>query len=202
MLLLDATSRAKRALRPVVADLFDLYLAQEPLALEMREEVLFDDGHRVRKVFDSGWWRPNALANEGQASMLNVYFREQSNVTKYGALLNMAGGSAPTKTTTMSTMTEAVATGTNNYSRQSYASGDWGAPALDSGDHQTQAAQKTFGAFSGNVPVTHFALVTVSTGTAGLFLLYVPTAYYVANNVARTFVNGESYLVTLRDKQV
>jgi hypothetical protein len=191
----------KNRLRPLVAEAFDLHLQASWLALEMREEIFYDDGHCKRKTFDSGWWEPNGLANEGQASMLNVYFREQSNVTKYLNLLNMPS-TQPSKTTTMSTMVEATTTGTNGYNRQQLIATDWTSPALDSGDEQISNIQKTFGQFTGNVVVSHVGGVTTSTGTGGLFLWFVSTAYFVANAAARTFVNGESYLVTLRDKQI
>lgn len=192
----------RRALRKPVADMLGLYTDASWLALEMREEIRYDDGYSGPKtIFDSGWWEPNALANEGQASMLNVYFLGTSNPSKYIGLLNMPS-SIPTKTTVCTTMTESVATGTNNYNRIQINTGDWGSPALDAGDEQIQAAQKTFGVFSGNVPVSHVFGTTASTGTGGLFLFFIPTAYFTANAVARTFVNGESYLVTLRDKQI
>lgn len=196
-----ANSRIIRPLRPIVADLFDLSLHLEGLSFEMRERIVRDDGHGPKTIFDSGFWEPNAMANEGQASILNVYWREQSNVSKYLALLNMPS-SVPTATTTMATMTEAISPGSNGYARQQILNTDWSSPALDSGNEQVQASQKTFGAFTGSVPVSHVAVVTTSTGTGGLFILSVPTAYFVANAAARTFVNTESYLVTLRDKQI
>lgn len=201
MSLIDARQRLVRPLRPVVARMFDLHLYEEPLFFEMHEEVWFDDGHRKRKTFDSGWWQPNAMANEGQASVLSVYWLGTSTPAKYLALLNMPSV-VPTKTTTMGTMVEATTPGVSTYNRQLISTGDWTSPALDSGDEQIQAAQKTFGAFTGNVPVSHVCVVTTSTGTGGLFLLFVNTAYFTNNALARTYVSGESYLVTLRDKQI
>jgi hypothetical protein len=168
------------------------------LAFEMREQVFNADG---KLVFDSEYYMPNALTNDGQAHMLNVWAREQANLSKYLFLLNMAAGTAPTKTSTLATITEAVTINTNGYARQNIAAGDWGAPALDSGDQQITAAQKTFGPFTGNVPVSHVALASVASTFTGTLFLYVSTAYHTANAASRTFVNGESYLVTLRDKQ-
>lgn len=115
-------------------------------------------------------------------------------------LLDMPGAGAPVKTDVYADLTESVSPGSNGYNRQQIAAGDWGAPALDGGDQQIVAAQKTFGQFSGNVPVSHVGLVSAATGT-GTFFLWVSTAYHTTNNVSRTFVSGESYLVTLRDKQ-
>jgi len=166
-------------------------------AFEMRELIFYKD----KLIFDSGYWSPNSLTNEGQAHMLNVWARETSNLNKYLMLLNMPAGGAPTKTTVYAGLTESTTPGSNGYSRQQIAAGDWGAPALDSGDMQISAAQKTFGPFTGDVPVSHVGLISASTGT-GTFFLWVPTAYHNANSAARTFVDGESYLVVFKDKQV
>src|SRR5947199_258552 len=103
----------RQRLRPIAARAFGLHLQAHWLAFEMREQITFNG----ELTYDSGWWSPNALANEGQASMLNVYFKEASNVSKYLALLNMPS-SVPSKTTTMGTMTESTTPGTNGYNRQ------------------------------------------------------------------------------------
>lgn len=193
----------RQALRPLAARTFGLHLQAEWLAVEMRERIVRDDGYSLKLIEDTGWWQPNGLANEGQTSMLDVWLRAQTNPSKYLALLNMVGGSVPTKTTTMSTMTEATTPGTNGYARQQVLTSDWGTAALDSGDEQeTMSAAKTFGNFTGSVSISHVAGVTVSTGTGGLFLFFLPTAYYSANAAARTFVAGENYQVTIRDKQI
>jgi hypothetical protein len=173
---------------------------REMLGFEMRERIYRGTPEDGELIFDSGFYARNALTNEGQAHMLNVWAREQSNLSKYLALVNMPAGAAPTKTTVYAGLTESSSPGSNGYARQQIAAGDWGAPSLDSGDQQISAAQKTFGQFSGNVPVSHVILLSTSTGT-GTFFLWVSTAYHTANSSSRTFVSGESYLVTLRDKQ-
>lgn len=169
----------------------------DSLAFEMREQIFNDEGELV---FDSEFFTPNALTNDGQADMLNVWARGVSAVAKYLMLLNMTTGLA--KTSTLGTITEAVTINTNGYARTLISTADWGAPALDAGDQQIAATQKTFGAFTGNVPVTHVALASVASTFTGSLYLYVPTAYFTANSAARVFVSGESYLVTLRDKQI
>jgi len=176
------------------------FIEVDRLAFEFREQIYRGAPEDGELIFDSGFYSPNALTNEGQAHMLNVWAREQSNLNKYLFLLNMPAGGAPVKTNVYADLTEAVSPGSNGYARQQIAAGDWGAPALDTGDQQIAAAQKTFGTFSGNVPVSHVGLISASTGT-GTFFLYVSTAYHTANAASRTFVSGESYLVTLRDKQ-
>lgn len=134
-------------------------------------------------------WVQNTLADEGEASVLNVYFREQANPTKYGALLT----AAPSETTTNATMTELVG---GAYVRQQYIAADWSAPALDAGDMQTTAANKTFGAATGAswTGITHFALVTSASGTGGSFLLYL------ALSGTTTVAVGQSLIYTLRTK--
>jgi hypothetical protein len=134
--------------------------------------------------------------------MLNVWAREIANNQKWLMLLNMAGATAPTKTHVLTTITEAITINTNGYARTQISPTDWTSPSLDVGDQQVASSQKTFGQFTGNVPVTHVALASVASTFTGTLFLHVPTAYYTANGTARTFVNGESYLVTLRDKQI
>jgi len=183
----------------IVAEKTQKFIEVDNLAFEMRERVFSSEGDIL---FDSDYYVPNALTNDGQAHMLNVWAREQANLNKFLMLLNMPGGAAPTKTSTLGTITEAEVINTDGYARTQIASGDWGAPALDSGDQMITAAQKTFGPASGNGwPVSHVALASVGSTFTGTLFLYVATAYHTANSTSRVFVSGESYLVTLRDKQ-
>jgi hypothetical protein len=132
---------------------------------------------------------PNALADEGELDLLNVYLREQAHKTKYLCLL----GGTPSDTTTMATMTEAQTPGSGGYARQQVLAADWSAPGLVGGDEQTAAAQKTFGPNSGATwAFSYVGLVTTATGTAGLFLSYVATS------AARSIDSGMSYLVTFK----
>lgn len=132
-------------------------------------------------------WMPNALADEGEQSMINVYLRELTNVTKYIALLNDA---TIAETDTMALMVESKTPGTDGYNRQQIASGDWGAPGLDAGDYMSTGAQETFGPITGtNLTLTHAAFVTTATGTGGLFLGYIATS-------TSTVPVGVSYLYT------
>jgi hypothetical protein len=169
------------------------------LAFEIREQIFDASGEMI---FDSEYFSPNALTNDGQASMLNVWARGTTAPELWMTLLNMPGGAAPTKTSLLTTITEASVIGSNGYVRQQTTTSDWGAPSLSSGDEEMVAAQKTFGAFTGNVPVSHVGLVSKGSTFTGSIFLYVSTAYHTANNTARTFVSGESYLVTMRDKQI
>ena len=172
----------------------------DALAFEMQETILGPDGE-IR--YQSPWkeYVPNQLTNDGQANMLNVWARgTAADNPKFLMLLNQ-GTLGPSKASTLGNITEAITINTNGYARQTVSNTDWTAPALASGDQQIATNQKTFGPFTGNVPVTHVALASVASTFTGTMYLYVPTAFFTANGSARTFVNGESYLVTLQDKQ-
>lgn len=96
--------------------------------------------------------------------------------TTYLALLS----AAPTDASTLVSMTEITTAG---YSRQSVT---WGAPT---GDPASTANTNvlTFGPFSADPPnVTHCALVSAATGTAGDFIMWW------ALTVAKDAANGES----------
>lgn len=155
--------------------------------------LVFGRGTLVNADGSVAWeeeWQPNALLDEGEQSVLEVYFREQSNPTKYLALLT----AAPAETATMATYSEVFAPPLNGYSRQAYTAGggDWGATALNAGDYQTTAAQKTFGPASSNAwnSMTNVAIVTTSTGTAGKLILTV------ALSATTTVGIGQSFLYT------
>jgi hypothetical protein len=148
-------------------------------------------------------WIPNALMDEGEASILDVYFREQANVSKYLALVN-GGTTAPGETDTMAYLAGAAGAGetknpgTNGYARQQIVAGDWSVPALDVGDMQTAAAEKTFGpAATAAWTVTHVMLVTHATSQAsggGKAILFLPLA------ASTSIAIGQSFKYTLRAK--
>jgi hypothetical protein len=146
-----------------------------------KETILDPDG----SIAWEGEWTPNALLDEGEQSVLNVYLLEAANPTKYLALLT----AAPGETATMATMTEVFAPPLNGYSRVQVLNTDWGAPGLDSGDYKTTAAEKTFGPASSNPwnSMTNIALVTTSTGTAGKLLLTVALSGTTTVNIGQSF---------------
>lgn len=146
--------------------------------------VLNSDG-TVDRELD---WVRNAVADEGEQSVLNVWLRAQSNPSKYLGLLNQA---SPGETTTLATMTETQTAGSNGYSRQVIASGDWAVPVLTSGDYKSTAAEVTFGAATAAWTLTHSFLGTASTGTSGLFLLFL------ALSATTTIAIGQSFKYTL-----
>lgn len=142
-------------------------------------------------------WIPNALMDEGEESVLNVYFRAQSNPSKFICLLT----AAPVETDTMAVLATAEVFNPplNGYAREEIVSGDWGAPALDAGDMQTTALEQTLGPAASNPwnSLTHVGLVTASTGQtagSGKFILFI--ALSATTNVGI----GQSFKYTMRAK--
>lgn len=102
--------------------------------------------------------------------------------TMYVALLT----AAPTDATTMATMTELTTPGTNGYSRQAYG------PVAPTGDPSvtSNTSAITFGPFTADLAnVTHVALVSAATGTAGDFV------WYWTADVARDPISGDSITI-------
>jgi hypothetical protein len=120
-------------------------------------------------VVHSQLWTPNALADEGEKDILDVYFDDVAVRTNtYLRLYN----DTPLETDTLATLTGEVS-GTG-YDGIAVARGtDWTDPALDSGDMQTASSTKTFTAGGSWTAATQLALATVQNGTAGLFLAWV-----------------------------
>jgi glycine cleavage system aminomethyltransferase T len=108
----------------------------------------------------------------------------QTTRTMYLALLIT---SAPTDTTTMSTMTELTTPGTNGYSRQTVAFSD---PTTTGTSSNTGTI--TFGPFSSDLGnVIAVALVSTSTGTAGELVYY----WNLSGAEQRDPANGDSITI-------
>jgi len=158
-----------------------------------RYDVLDPDG----SVAEAGEWVPNLLLDEGEADVLNVWLLQTADLSKYLALAK----ATPGETDTMAWLNpnEVFAPPLNGYARIQIASGDWGAPGLDTGDMKSTAAQKTFGPASGSnwASLTTVSLVTAATGQiagSGKHLLNVPLSGTTTVNV------GQSFLYTLSAK--
>jgi hypothetical protein len=141
-------------------------------------------------------WQDNALMDEGEASMLNVYLLTAANPQKWLALIN-GGTTPPTETSTLTYMAGAAGAGetkgpgASGYNRQEVTAANWSAPALDSGDMQSAAAEKTFGPASGSAwTVTHVGMVTHATAqsnVSGLFLLFLALSGSTTINIDQSF---------------
>lgn len=146
-------------------------------------------------------WIPNALMDEGEASMLNVYLAEAANPSKYLCLID-GSTTPPAETDTMAYLggaagsREAKTPGSSGYNRQQILAADWTNDGLISGDIRFSAAQKTFGPASGSSwTFTHAGLVTAATGQSagsGKFLLNIALSGPTTVNV------GQSFVYTLR----
>lgn len=187
-----------------------------------RGMVLNPDGS-VAQQLD---WVDNALTNEGQANMLNVYLKGTSQTANFRLLLlsNAGGGqgaSAPAKTSTASQILvsgSATQAATNvyeenggGYARQTITQANWGTPALNGGDQQSTAATQTFGpatgaawtgvggSGSGSTAITYAAVSTGATttgDTTGVLVLFV------ALSASTIIAVGQSFAYTLSFKQV
>jgi hypothetical protein len=166
-------------------------------------------------AWEDAGWMPNALTNSGQGDMLNVYLKGTAQTaTFYLAMASDASGaSAPAKT---SVSTDIILTGSataaqifeeqgGGYARQGITQAQWGTPALNAGDQQSDGAQKTFGPVTGaawtgttgtSAALRSAILSTGSTaGTGGTLLLFVALSAVTAVAV------GQSFNYTLRFKQ-
>lgn len=157
-----------------------------------RGELVAPDG----TVLWAGEWEENTLHDAGEGSMLNVYLREQANPSKYLGLAAQGSVASIAETAVMTGITEAETPGTDGYARQQILAADWSAPALDSGDMMSTAAQKSFGPNGGTTwSVSHTFLTTAATGTAGLLILTVPLS------AVQAVENGIAFRHTLSWKQ-
>lgn len=171
------------------ADVADYYRARPRLRVDPRLAAWL------------GEWVPNALLDEGEQDLLNVYYLQTSDLSKYLALMK---GAAPAETDTLTflaggTNGEGQTPAANGYNRQQILNTDWGAPGLNVGDYQTTAAQKTFGPASGSnwaslTGVTLVTHVTSQSSGSGKLLTYVALSGTTTVNI------GQSFLYTLAQK--
>jgi hypothetical protein len=141
-------------------------------------------------------WRqtqvPNALADEGENNILDVYYRGQNAPTTFYCRLY---NDTPLETDSLADLTgEPVG---NGYAAQEIERSTVGWPtlALDAGDWQLTSKEVTFTASGGSWgPVTHAVLAT-SSDNSGLLIAFV------ALSTSRTLQDGETLKVTIQPKQ-
>jgi hypothetical protein len=141
-------------------------------------------------------WTLNALDDEGEQDMLNVYLKEQAHKTKYLALID-GTTTAPTETSTMAYLgggagaKEVRVPGIDGYNRVQVLSSEWVDDGLISGDPRFSAVEKTFGPASGSSWTFNYAaMVTASTGQtagSGKFLLHLPLSGTTTILVSQSF---------------
>lgn len=130
-------------------------------------------------------WTRNALADDGEELMLDVFFRGAALTSLYTGLVS----ATPTDTTTLATMTEVTGTG---YARIANARNttDFPTLALNSGDFMVTSLAKVFTAGGTWTGATYGFLTNASSGTSGKFITYT------ALSATRTLVNGDTLTVT------
>lgn len=136
----------------------------------------------------------NELTDEGEQSILDVYFRNGTAVaTFYGRLYN----DTPVDTDTLATLTgEVTGTGYDPSTQAVWArnSTDWPTLALDSGDYRVSGLQRSYVAGGAWTAATVLVLASVATGTAGLHLAWVSLS------TTRTLALNDTLNVTPRVK--
>jgi hypothetical protein len=136
------------------------------------------------EVQHSQLWTPNALANEGEEDILDVYFDAQAvRASLWFRLYNGTGiGEADTLTTI-----EAIGSGEQvalGYVAEEVIRGtDWSAPDHSAG---TSTGTKTFNATGTWDEMNSMVLSTVVSGTSGLHIAWVDLS------APRSLVNGDS----------
>ncbi len=115
-------------------------------------------------------WTPNALVDEGEKSILDVYLDDVAVITSTHFRLYSDGAIA--ETDTLATLTGEV-TGTGYGGIVVTRDTDWVDPTLDGGDMQTTSAVKQFTAGGTWTNADELVWATVISGTAGLFLGFV-----------------------------
>jgi len=136
--------------------------------------------------------RRNALADEGEQSMLDSYFRGLNVPTAFYARLC---NDTLLETDTLAAVQNEPA-GTYGYAAQTVAKSAVGFPTLemDAGDYRVVSAAITFTASGGTIgPVNTAYLATTSNNTGKLLA-------YVSLSTARTLLDGDQLQVTLRIK--
>lgn len=171
-----------------------------------RRSLLMGIGALISPEGDVLWqdpdWMFNALDDEGEASVNNVYLKEAANPSKYLALID-GTATAPTETSTMAYLgggagaKETQVPAANGYNRQQViGTTDWTDDGLISGDSRFSASEKTFGPASGSAWIANYgALVTAATGQvagSGKFLLHL------ALSATTTIAINQSFKYILR----
>ena len=147
-------------------------------------------GRRLGLQDEYGPWEHNALLDEGERNVLDVYFR--NNLAPASFFLGLSS----TTLSETQTLANAIEPSQSGYARQTIArnTSDWSAPALDAGDMKTTATQESFVAAATWTPVTEIILTSTSAGSNGSVLL---TA---ALSTTRSLVSGDTLNVTLSVK--
>jgi hypothetical protein len=150
-------------------------------------ELIIKGSETDLEVKHSQLWTPNALADEGEIDILDVYFEDQAvRATLYLRLYNSATTAEADTLTTI----EAIGSGEESaggYGNIAVARGtDWTAPTAPGGTTTPATGSHTFNATATWAAVQSMVLATVATGAAGLHIAWVNLS------ASRSLVNGDS----------
>lgn len=143
-----------------------------------------------RRIKREQLWTPNALADEGEKDILDVYFDD---VAVRTSLFLRLYNDTPVETDTLATLSGEVS-GTGYGAITVTRGTDWTDPSLDSGDMRTVMSTKQFAAGGAWSAATHLVLATIGSGTSGLLIAYVALA------ATRTLANGDTLDIDLAIK--
>jgi hypothetical protein len=160
-----------------------MHLMQGYAALHSPEgDVIWRSGHLE-----------NALLDQGELEVLNVFLREQTHKTKYLALLDMPSLDDPSEASTIASLAayETKTPASGGYARQQVLAADWDAPVLADDYRSEAAAPKVFGPMtSADALATHILMVTTATGIASpatLALAHLPLGTQITIAIGLTF---------------
>lgn len=151
--------------------------------LDLNGEQITKGSSKELEVIEAQDWQLNALADEGEVDMLDVYFDTQAvRANLYGRLASSAPGEADN----LAAISEITGSG---YSEVTWARGtDWGAPTAGGG---TTSTLKTFTATGTWTAATHlFIATTIAANDTGLHIAFS------ALSATRTLANGDTLDVT------
>ncbi len=154
-------------------------------------------GMQIKEGEPGSKWLLNALLDEGEQNILDVYFRNTNVPTQFYIRLGNNGGTpaVPADTTTLTGITEVTGTG---YAAELVARNttDWGAPALDAGDYQIESNVVTFTNtdVSASWTAADFAYLATTSDNTGLLISAV------ALSVSRVVLAGNGLSVSIKQK--
>jgi hypothetical protein len=131
-----------------------------------QHDQIFRGSKQELEVINSALWTANALADEGEADILDVYFDVA--VLKTNFYLGLSQ-STPVEASTLASITEKAVT--LGYARKVLARGTaWTAPTAATGTTSDTVTYTSSGTWPS--PVTDCFLTDVSSGTAGVFIAW------------------------------
>jgi hypothetical protein len=145
------------------------------------------------QVIRSQGWAGNALLDEGEIDILDVYFKNQA--VRANLYFRLYSDNGPiVDTDTLSTILGEQAEANGYLGIAVVRDTDWSEPALDGGDGQTTTVTKQFSATGSWSAADELILATVQSGTGGLAIAWVDLS------TTRTLTDGDTLDVDMAVK--